>query len=143
MVLDLFLRTSIPKEIPKEVQAAVNYVNKAKDQMSALRKAHRILTKKFYGASLPTYPLIHRVLFKDLNYLWHQKGFMHCTNFNYLLRVLLSKSKFFKDEDFELKWCLHYIISPHQYLLVKIKDKKIPVDAWAYHLDIDIGDYAH
>jgi hypothetical protein len=143
MVLDLLWKTSIPKKIPKGMQAAVREINKAKTPKDALKKAHRILTKKFHGASAPTYPLIHRTLFKDLNYLWNQKGFMHCTNFNYLLRVLLVKSEFFKDEDIELKWTLHKVISLHQYIQVKIKNKKIPVDPWAYHKGIDIGAHAY
>ncbi|NLC31349.1 MAG: hypothetical protein GX765_04845 [Candidatus Moranbacteria bacterium] len=85
-------------------------------------------------------PLVFK---KDVCFLWNQDGFLHCTNINYLARILLIESGFFKEEDIVLKWTLVWYISPHQYLRVKmIDDEFINVDIWAKNYKIEFGDYA-
>ncbi|MBT4541212.1 hypothetical protein HOC35_06900 [Candidatus Woesearchaeota archaeon] len=63
---------------------------------------------------------------------------------NYLLRLLLVKSKHFKEKDIVHKYSLVYYTSPHQYLNVKIsKNKTINVDIWGAANGIKFGDYAN
>lgn len=71
-----------------------------------------------------------------------EKGFMHCTKLNYLLRFILVKSSKFKDEEIEqkLSWC--GFIFPHQYLKIKIgKNKSVYVDLWGKRYGTKFGSY--
>tara|TARA_Y100000310_G_C20245527_1_gene606626 strand:+ start:31 stop:486 length:456 start_codon:yes stop_codon:yes gene_type:complete len=138
MVLDLFGKTKVPKKIPIELKNIVKKINKAKDQKEALKIAYKSLTKIFYGRKFIPYILLHRLLIKDPQKLLDQKGFLHCSNFNYLMRILLTHSKFFKDKDLKLKWTL-IVISPHQYLVVKTKKESIYLDIWAANYGVKFG----
>ena len=139
MVFDFFNKTKLPNNIPNELKEIIKQVNQSKNQEEALKKAYHILTKRFYGKKFVTYLLFHRLFYKDPQRLWDNKGFLHCTNFNYLIRIILVNSKFFKEKDIQLKWTFIFI-SPHQYLLVNLNNKKITLDAWAANYDIKFGD---
>jgi hypothetical protein len=75
--------------------------------------------------------------------LWNRSGFLHCTNQNYLLALLLVKSRKFTENDIEPKWTLLWGLSPHQYLKVKVGDNYKNIDAWAARYGIGFGRYAH
>ena len=77
---------------------------------------------------------------KDLNKIIHTKGYMHCTTMNYLLRVMLVKSGLFDDKDIQIKLTNSWYIAPHQYLEIRISDKKkIFLDPWNYQFGINYG----
>ena len=139
MVFDFFTKTPLPRKLPKELKLIIKEINKSKNKKEALKKTYKILTKRFYGQKGITYLLFHRLFYKDPLRLWDKKGFLHCTNFNYLMRIFLVNSKFFKEEDLELKWTFIFI-SPHQYLLINLKNEKITLDAWAANYGIKFGD---
>lgn len=143
MPLDFFVRTPLPVEMPSEVMEIVDDLKKSPGKEDCLRKVYFLLSSKYQGARVKTYLKLPLVFKKDVCFLWNQDGFLHCTNINYLARILLIESGFFKEEDIVLKWTLVWYISPHQYLRVKmIDDEFINVDIWAKNYKIEFGDYA-
>ncbi|MBW2991376.1 hypothetical protein KY348_06780 [Candidatus Woesearchaeota archaeon] len=134
----------IPGKLPKDMQIIVNKLKKSRNKEDCLRKAYDILSKKNRGHRLKTYTCLPELFVCNVNKLWKKKGFMHCTNINYLLRILLVKSGFFKEKDIKSKWTLVWYFSPHQYLKIRLnKNKFVYVDIWAKPYGIKFGEYAH
>ena len=144
MLPHLICRNKIPEKLPKEMDFIVKRLKKAKNKEECLKKAYDILSKKYRGYKWRTYTRIHELFMRDVNKIWAKKVFLHCTNINYLLRILLIKSGFFKEGDIKLKWTTLYLLSPHQYVIVRINKKKyINIDIWAKPYGIKLGDHAH
>jgi hypothetical protein len=144
MLPDLFCIRKIPDRLPKEMQVVVAQLKKTKNKKACLRKAYDVLTAKYRGNKMNTITHFFDLFITDLHELWKRSGFMHCTTFNNLLRILLVKSGKFKDEDIRVHWTLVYFVSLHQYAEVKISEKKsINIDMWGKVYGIKFGDYAH
>lgn len=140
MIPNLFSKAKIPKSLPKDMQDVVDDIKESKDKEDCLRKAYDVLSEKYVGCHV--YERFLDLFVTDLDKLWIKDGPTHCTNLDYLLRVLLVKSGFFEDEDIELKLTLIYIF-PHQYLKVKLNENKfINVDPWGAKHRIKFGNYA-
>jgi hypothetical protein len=132
-----------PKRIPKSMQQRITILKKTKTQTACTKKAYGFLSTKYHGNRINTYLKLHELFQSDINTLWKKKGFLHCTNINYLLRILLIKSGHFADQDLQPTWTLTWFISPHQYLKVKLKNKKkIDIDLWAKIYGTPYGKYA-
>ena len=143
MPLDFFSKTPIPKKLPSEIIDVVDDLRKSSSKEECLQKVYDLLGNKYQGARVQTYLKLPLAFKKDIYFFWNKKGFLHCTNMNYLARILLVKSGFFKEEDIILKWTLIWYISPHQYLKVKVAENKfINMDIWAKNYGINFGDYA-
>lgn len=141
MIPNLFSKAKIPDPLPEGMQDVVDEIKESKEKGGCLKKAYDILYEKYVGCHI--YTRFFDLFVTDLDKLWNKDGPSHCTNLDYLLRVLLVKSEFFKDEDIELKLTLIYIF-PHQYLKVKLsEDKFINVDPWGAKHRIKFGDYAN
>lgn len=126
------------------LQEAVQSVAEASSQQAALRRAYDILTAQYHGERLKTYLLIWRLFEMDAERLWRREGFLHCTKLNQLLRYLLTRSGWFSDEDILTRWTTIWLIFPHQYIRVRLKDEaEMAVDVWAAAKGISYGDYAH
>jgi hypothetical protein len=143
MPLDLFSKTKIPDEIPENFISVINQLSYCQNQTDCLNLAYEVLSQKFHGEHIKTCTRFWKIWQSDIGKLWDEIGFMHCTNINYLLRFILVKSKWFKDEDIKLRWTLYLYFLPHQYAVVQVNSRKIPVDIWAKTLGIKLGDYAH
>jgi|SRR5581483_6559750 len=144
MFLEINKNVPIPQNLPAALEAAIVQLKESKDQTDCLQKAYQLLTTKYHGRRVKTYLRIFDLFFADINELWERNGFLHCTNMNYLLRVLLVKSGFFKDEDITARWTLIWYMSPHQYLVVRLATgKNISVDMWSKSYGIALGNYAH
>lgn len=143
MPLDFFSKTSLPNLLPEEMEKVVNQLKQSLNKEDCLRKTYDILIKKYHGCHFKTYLKLYEVFSSDIYKLWKKKGFMHCTNINYVMRILLIASGFFKEEDIRLKWTLIWYVSPHQYLQIKINGKWLNIDVWAYAHGIKFGDNAH
>ena len=134
----------IPEKLPKEMQLIVNKLKKSRNKYDCLRKAYYVLSRKNRGYKLRTYTRLPELFICNVNKLWKKKGFMHCTNINYLLRILLVKSGFFNEKDIKSKWTLIGYFSPHQYLKIRLnKNKFVNIDVWAKPYGIKLGDSAH
>lgn len=144
MIPNLFWKSKIPERLPKDMQAVVDRLKKSKGKKDCLRRAYEILSKKYKGCKFYTYRRFFDLFVTDLKKIWEKSGCLHCTHLNYLLRVMLVKSGFFKDEDIQLRLTLVYYVSVHQYLKIKIgKNDYVNVDLWGNTNGVKFGDYAH
>ena len=141
MIPNLFSKVKIPDTIPKGMQDVVDDLKKSKDKKDCLKRAYDFLSDRFVGCHI--FIRFFDLFVTDLDKLWNRSEKSHCTNLNYLLRVLLIKSEFFKEEDVKPKLTTIYI-SPHQYLKVMLnKEEFINVDPWGAKYHIKFGKYAN
>ncbi len=141
MRLNIFLKPSIPDKIPPAMQDAVEKLRSSKNKEDCLKRAYGILTKKYRGYRLMTYIRFFEIFEDDMEKIWAKDGFLHCTNMNYLMRILLVKSGFFQDSDIDLRWTVYWG-SPHQYMSIDIGDKKVDVDIWGHVNGVKFGEHA-
>ncbi|MDX9913374.1 MAG: hypothetical protein RBS77_02215 [Candidatus Moranbacteria bacterium] len=143
MPLDFFSKTRLPEKLPVEMSEIIGDLKKSTSKEECLKKVYDLLSGKYQGARVQTYLKFPTIFKKDINLIWSQKGFLHCTNINYVARILLVESNFFEEKDITLRWTLIWHISPHQYLKVKVAENKfINMDIWAKNYGIEFGDYA-
>ena len=124
MIPNLFSKLKIPEKLPKDMQRVVEQLKKSKNKEDCLKKAYYIITRKYRGYHVKTYTHFFKVFITDVNKLWDKRGFLHCTHMNYLMRILLVKSGFFKDDEVTPKLTLVWYKSIHQYLSIKINRNK-------------------
>jgi len=130
-------------QLPEDMQKIIKELKKSENKEACLLKAYNILANKYRGQRGATYTKLHHLAVSDINKLWAKQGFMHCTNINYIMKLLLVRSGFFTENDIIAKWTHVWYISPHQYLKIKIKDNQyINIDIWAKIYGISFGDFA-
>lgn len=138
------MKKNIPLLFPLKIQQVIDGLKKTRTKQECLHKAYRLLTAKYHGNRLKTVTRFLELCPRSVDAVWARSGFLHCTNLNWLLRVLLVKSGHFTEEDIETCWTLLWYVSPHQYLRVKLDDgQQAKVDVWANVYGIGFGDYAH
>ena len=144
MILSLFKKEPIPEKLPEGMMKMVEELKACRNQDECLQKGYDISTSKYRGYKFKTYTKLWRVFETDLEKLWARSGFLHCHLMNYLLRILLVKSGWFRDEDLTLQITFIWYVSIHQHLLVHMRDgRQIHVDIWYAHYGKKFGDYAH
>ncbi|MBN1792067.1 hypothetical protein JW826_00045 [Candidatus Woesearchaeota archaeon] len=142
MIPNLFSKLPIPGKIPAGLERAVRDLKrKNRTKESFLRATFDFLRQK-YTLSRMKVILEFPELFKtDLEYLWRRTGHLHCTNVNYLLRVMLVKSGLFKDSDIKPMNTNTWFVMPHQYLRVDVTDKNAKAGGARKEIDVDISTY--
>ncbi len=140
MIAHLFKKEQIPKELPFELIKEISLLSQERNKEKVLQKCFYYTTDKWKGYKIGFFLKIHYLFLKDPFFIIKWRGYMHCTIMNYILRIMLVKSWFFKDNDIEIK--LTNVI--HQYLIIKISDwKTITLDPWGYQFWIEYGEYAN
>ncbi|MEW6610493.1 MAG: hypothetical protein AB1352_02620 [Patescibacteria group bacterium] len=143
MIPNLFKKEPIPEKLPVDMMKVVEELKRCQNQDECLQRAYDILTTKYRGYKFRTYTRFWEMFETDLDKLWARSGFLHCHLMDYLMRVLLVKSGWFRDEDLVLKITFIWYISIHQHLLVHMRDgRQIHVDIWYAHYGKKLGDYA-
>ncbi|MFA4941118.1 MAG: hypothetical protein WC582_00770 [Patescibacteria group bacterium] len=133
-----FWQSPVPETIPREMEETIE---KLKTQSSSpkefLELSFNYLGKKYHSERLATI-LKFSYLFKNLENVWVTNGFIPCTQSNFLLRIFLVKSGFFREDDIRRR---HVFVNfvPHQYLQVKLDDKWLDVDVGEKHRGMPIG----
>lgn len=136
-----FRKSRIPDKIPKSMEETINSLKKkSQSKKEFLENAYSFLAKRYYGERRATYTKFNHVFF-SLDKTWNTPGFQQCTQQNNLLRIFLVKSGFFSDDEIKSR-CTLYITNIHQYLLVKLDGKWIPIDLWANFLGKKMGQHA-
>jgi hypothetical protein len=137
-------KTKVPEKIPKGMQEAILHLKSCKNQWDCLEKAHGIMAQKYHGEHFGTFLKFPKIFESDLEKMWSRSGFMHCHNLNFLMRILLVRSGFFQNDKIENKWTTIWLIFPHQYLRVKLKNgETTEVDVWGAAHGIRLGDHAY
>ncbi len=140
----LFGKSPIPKQVGKEISDEIKHLSQNSSKESFLKGAYDFVTTHHESGRINTILRLFELFATDVQTLWSRKGFMHCTNQNYLLAVLLVSSKVFTESDIKRKWTLIGFISPHQYLKIRIDtDRWIEVDCWARSYDVGFGHHAY
>ncbi len=134
---------SIQNGLPAGIAEMIAVLKKSADKESCLKAAYGIMTSKYRGYRMETYVRFLDIFRRDLDKIWNEKGFIHCTTMNSLMKILLTKSGFFNDDEIKTKWTAIWYISPHQYLGVKLNGRWVNVDIWGHAFGIGLGDYAH
>jgi hypothetical protein len=140
----LFGKPKSAELLKGEIEMVVQDLRKLNTKEEVLEAAYKAITTRYEGKRFHTYIKIFDLFSDGIQDLWNRRGFMHCTNQNYLLHNLLVASGKFKNSDIKAKWTLYFGVSPHQYLQIKTgKNKFINIDAWSAAYGIKYGDYAH
>ncbi|MBI5452675.1 hypothetical protein HY945_04380, partial [Candidatus Gottesmanbacteria bacterium] len=108
----------VPRKIPKEMRKAIDKIKKeSKTKEEFLKKSYKLLTKKYHGGRLNTIfkPRYHFIT--GLDELWKMRGYIPCSNHNYLLRVFLEKSGLFSGNEIKIEYTF-VNMNIHQYLKV-------------------------
>lgn len=139
----LFRKNKLPQELNKEIEPELVEVKNKQTKEEALTYAYNVITTKYHGGKTLTLTKFFDIFSSGVEDLWNRSGFLHCTNQNYLLSLLLVKSGHFNEEDIKPKWTLLWGFSPHQYLQVKVAGNKVvAVDAWSASYGIKLGEHA-
>jgi len=130
----------IPKRIPKSMEKTIKRINKKNlTDLQFVKVAYKLVDKKYASETGGVLKRPLRIFKNDLSTIWNTKRFQPCANQNYILKVLLIKSKRFTKDDIKLKINTKYIIWPHQYYKVKIKNKWYDIDLWGADHKIKFG----
>ncbi|MCK5449361.1 hypothetical protein KAI32_00690 [Candidatus Pacearchaeota archaeon] len=125
MILNIFRRIEIPDVIPKQLDIKIKEFSKSRDKEEFLHKSFLYIVSNWGGSRINTILKFFRGYQTNLNKIIKMKGYMPCVTMNYLLRVMVVKSGFFEDKDIKIKLTNSWFIVPHQYLEIKISNKKI------------------
>jgi hypothetical protein len=140
---NLFGSSAYPDEPSEGMSAIIDVLKNAESQSDCLRKAYDYITNRYEGSRIKTFARAWELASQSVDEVWSRQGFLHCTNQNYLLAILLIYSGHFTADAIRTKWTTIWLCSPHQYLVVTVDDRDpIAVDPWARHYDIDFGSYA-
>jgi hypothetical protein len=144
MKLNFLTPPSVPKKLPSDLELEIQKLKQYQTKDDVLKATYDLLTKKYRGHRLKTLIRFFDLFKVDVNSLWSKNGFLHCTNMNYLMKILLIGSLKFKEEDIKFRWTLIHFYSPHEYVQVRTDDNKwINIDLWGKAYDIKFGSYAH
>ncbi len=139
---NFFVKEPITEISDPDLKTAIELVAAQPTLGAAMETALQIIAEKYDSKRFETYIFFYKWFEVNPNTLWHRKGFLHCTQQNYLFRVLLVESGKLAEEQIEYAYSLVGYISPHQYLKIQIGDKQIAVDPWNYNLGASLGKYA-
>ena len=131
-----FGRDLLPSAIPPELEQRIRQLDReSTHNLDFLKKAYGFVTQTYTGSRIKTITNFWKA-FRDPLHL--KPGFMPCNGQNYLLRLMLIKSRRFNEEDIQVKVVpLNLFI--HQYLRVNIDGHWIDVDPWSAFLGLPFG----
>ncbi len=140
----LFGKTQIPPVLERELEAVLKKLEGIDDQETYLEAAYDTITRRYRGGRRETFTKVADLFSSSLQDLWNREGFLHCTNQNYLLALILVRSGRFREQDITPQWTLIWYCAPHQYLQVKLRDgRSIAVDPWARSYGVPFGRHAY
>jgi hypothetical protein len=141
---NLFRKSPVPINTGSEIEDAVRQLKINSSKEEYLRAAYNLITTQYVSGRANTILRFFDLFSTDVQEVWNRKGFLHCTNQNFLLTVLLIRGGYFNDADIRARWTLIGFTSPHQYLLVRLPDGKwVEVDCWARQYGVGFGGHAH
>jgi len=141
--LNFLVPPPVPAVLPKGLELEVSSI-KCRTREDTLRAAYAVLTKKYRGYRLRTVTRLLELFDVDVAALWAKNRFLHCTNLNYLLEIMLLHSGKFSEADIRFRWTTVNFLSPHQYMQIKLDDGQwVDADLWGAVYGIEFGSHAH
>lgn len=133
-----FKEDSIPERIPESMLAKINEIkNQSGGPEQFLNLAYDYLGSRFRSERLNTILKLD-YLYKSPEQAWQMNGYLPCTISNYLLKIFLVKSDFFRLEDIKARVVFLNFV-PHQYLQVKVNGRWLDVDVGKKQCGIPLG----
>jgi hypothetical protein len=138
IVPNLAIKRPLPEKIPGSMGQAISVMkSKSVTPNEFLENAYELLGNKYKTGRLSTF-LKFWYLFKGVDEIWNITGFVPCTQSNFILRIFLVQSGFFKDGDIALRR-VFFNFSIHQYLQIKLEDHWIDVDVGEKQRGMSLG----
>jgi hypothetical protein len=134
---------ALPAVLPDGLEQEIAKLKEGESQEEIIRKAYELLTQKYRGYRIKTLTRLPELFDVDVEHLWARRGFLHRTNMNYLMKLVLVGTGRFASEDIQARWTAIHYCSPHQYLKIRIEAGWIAVDVWGRAYGIPFGGYAH
>lgn len=134
-----FRKRALPDLLPENFAQILKRLDlESLDNLDFLQHSYAYIIAQYNGSRIQTITKFWRAY---KNPLTQKPGFMHCTNQNYLLRLMLVKSGRFIESDIKVRIVpLNLFI--HQYLEVRIGAQWIVVDPWSAFLKVPFGKHA-
>jgi len=127
-----------PEKIPEDMERKIEELkDKANSPREFLELVFDYLGTRYHSERFNTLFKFH-YLFKDLEDIWSRTGFIPCNQSNFLMRIFLIKSGWFKDEEIRRQYVFVNFV-PHQYLQVKVDGEWIDVDVGEKYRGMPIG----
>ena len=139
-----YKKLPLPENIPVEWQKEIDLLkSKSNSPEEFLTLTYNYLGQKYYSKSHSLFRRLRTftnfsTLFIGLDELYERTGFMHCTQLNFLLRIFLVKSGFFKEDDIRLRH-MFFDFFIHQYAQVKTRSHWLAIDIFDYSNGLKIG----
>ena len=128
----------ILEKISDNLQEKINELKtKAKNKREFLDLAYDYLGGRYRSERFNTVLKFH-YMFKNLDDIWSRQGFIPCNQSNFLMRIFLVKSGFFREDEIRKRHCFLNFV-PHQYLQIKIDNKWVDVDVGEKYRGMLIG----
>ncbi len=117
----------LPKKLDLEIKIAIDKLrDKASSAEEFLKLTYDFIGSKYRSERFNTV-LKFGYLYKNINEVWRMNGYMPCPQTNYLVRIFLIRSGWFKDEDIRKRYIFVNFV-PHQYLQVRVNGQWIDLD---------------
>ena len=127
----------IPDSMLEKIKELKNKANTSKEKF--LELSYDYLGNKYHSERLNTLFKFFD-MYRNLSWYWNKIGFIHCQWANFLLKIFLVKSEFFKEDEIRPRYAFLNFI-PHQYLQVKISNKWVDVDVDEKYKGYKIGEH--
>ena len=144
MIPNLFSKEPLPGKLPHDMALTIRRLReKHHSKEEFLRACFDFLRKRYHLRRLQVLAQFFNLFRKDIGWMWHKKGHLHCTSVNYVLRAMLVRSGLFADDEIILRLTTTWYIIPHQYLTVLVGDsRQVDVDVSTYDFGIPFGAHA-
>ncbi len=142
LVVPFMRKEPLPARIPKQLEDAIAQMeSQSKTPYEYIKQCSHYLLSQNHGGRFATVIRVQSLFERDVRTLLSRRGFMHCTQLNHLMRILLVRSKFFTDDDIRLQ---HTFVNfnIHQYLQVRVAGQWYDVDLAGDWMGVPLGRHA-
>lgn len=127
-----FSKEPLPRFIPKEMEKDIARIKgQSKDKEDFAKKSLAFVSGRCKIGAFKCYTEMNKLFWKDIWKIYKEKGYLPCTAQNHLLRTMLVKSKYFKDDDIMLRHT-NFDFNIHQYMVLNVDGKEVSLDPWFY-----------
>lgn len=117
-----------PTKLSPEIRQTISQLeSQSPSQFAYLKAAFDFTISRWYAVRHKAATQFFKLFRNNLEQIWRQPGYAHCTTQNFILYALLANSKFFSAEDIKVAHVFLNFV-PHQYLKVKVGEKWVDVD---------------
>ncbi len=141
-VVPYMRKEPLPTRFPRALEVAAGQLSdRCETPYAYIKQAVLFVLSHNHAGRLQGLVFWRQVFKQDMQWLAAHKGFLHENHLNHLLRVLLSKSAFFSDEDIRFRYTL-LNLRLHVYLQVQVAGQWYDVDVAAYWRGKRLGTHA-